>query len=319
MRKENLNNCLSHIEHLKNVIKEEKRQITSLESVLFQEVLGAAQFNEKLASFLGYREITLVFDKQQNGYRIQRGESGDFAQNLSEGEKTAIAFIYFITKLEENGNRIEDSVVVIDDPISSFDSNHVFHAYAFLRDRCDKAAQLIVLTHNHAFYKLVRKWFCADLKIKDNILVIETYFQSGIRCSEIRTASKTFINSTTEYDYVFQKLYDYRNESILSGDDFFIAANLSRRLVETILGFKYPKHRGNLYELIKSATGDNVLRREKIYRFTNVFSHSQGIDLLGNDMDIMISESGNVIQEIFEMIKEVDENHYNEMCAMIQR
>jgi wobble nucleotide-excising tRNase len=66
-------------------------------------------------------------------------------------------------------------------------------------------------------------------------------------------------------------------------------------------------------------TGDNVLRREKIYRFTNVFSHSQGIDLLGNDMDIMISESGNVIQEIFEMIKEVDENHYNEMCAMIQR
>ncbi|MDI9475533.1 MAG: AAA family ATPase, partial [Bacillota bacterium] len=127
------------------------------------------------------------------------------------------------------------------------------------------------------------------------------------------------INSTTEYDYVFQKLYDYRNESILSGDDFFIAANLSRRLVETILGFKYPKHRGNLYELIKSATGDNVLRREKIYRFTNVFSHSQGIDLLGNDMDIMISESGNVIQEIFEMIKEVDENHYNEMCAMIQR
>lgn len=319
VRKENLNNCLSHIEHLKNVIKEEKRQITSLESVLFQEVLGAAQFNEKLASFLGYREITLVFDKQQNGYRIQRGESGDFAQNLSEGEKTAIAFIYFITKLEENGNRIEDSVVVIDDPISSFDSNHVFHAYAFLRDRCDKAAQLIVLTHNHAFYKLVRKWFCADLKIKDNILVIETYFQSGVRCSEIRTASKTFINSTTEYDYVFQKLYDYRNESILSGDDFFIAANLSRRLVETILGFKYPKHRGNLYELIKSATGDNVLRREKIYRFTNVFSHSQGIDLLGNDMDIMISESGNVIQEIFEMIKEVDENHYNEMCAMIQR
>lgn len=50
--------------------------------------------------------------------------------------------------------------------------------------------------------------------------------------------------------------------------------------METIFCFKYPKHRGNLYELITAATGDNVLRREKIYRFTNVFSHSQGIDLL---------------------------------------
>jgi wobble nucleotide-excising tRNase len=76
---------------------------------------------------------------------------------LSEGEKTAIAFVYFITKLKEKDNKMEITIVVIDDPVSSFDSNHLFHAYSFFRSNCDKAKQLF--THNFTYFKLVRDWF----------------------------------------------------------------------------------------------------------------------------------------------------------------
>ena len=67
---------------------------------------------------------------------------------MSEGEKTAIAFVYFIAKLKENRNQIEDSIIVVDDPISSFDSNHLFQAYSYLKHECEMALQLFMFTHN---------------------------------------------------------------------------------------------------------------------------------------------------------------------------
>ena len=61
------------------------------------------------------------------GYEIIRNNTGVHDADLSEGEKTAIAFVYFITKLKENDNKITESIIVVDDPVSSFDSNHLFH------------------------------------------------------------------------------------------------------------------------------------------------------------------------------------------------
>jgi len=43
------------------------------------------------------------------------------ARNLSEGEKTAIAFSYFLVELESLGiQEMQKTIVFIDDPISSF-------------------------------------------------------------------------------------------------------------------------------------------------------------------------------------------------------
>ncbi|MDE1093317.1 AAA family ATPase, partial [Klebsiella pneumoniae] len=64
-----------------------------------------------------------------------------------------------MTKLKENDNKMENTIVVVDDPVSSFDSNHLFHAYSFLRSNCDKAKQLFVFTHNFTYFKLIRDWF----------------------------------------------------------------------------------------------------------------------------------------------------------------
>jgi wobble nucleotide-excising tRNase len=106
-------------------------EVAKLEAELSSPALGAAEFNAKLHRFLGRDDLSLVFDPAQKGYQIERTH-GRPAKNLSEGEKTAIAFIYFITKLHEQGNRVEDTIVVLDDPISSFDSNHLFGAFSYI-------------------------------------------------------------------------------------------------------------------------------------------------------------------------------------------
>lgn len=82
-----------------------EKEITRLEASLTDEVLGAEEFNTKLHRFLNHSDINLKFDKKSKGYKIIRkdGNGVSQAKHLSEGEKTAISFVFFLTKLGEIG------------------------------------------------------------------------------------------------------------------------------------------------------------------------------------------------------------------------
>ena len=62
-------------------------------------------------------------------YEVIRPDTGEVAENLSEGEKNFLAFLYFQqtvfgSKSEEADMR--EKIVVIDDPVSSMDSGTLF-------------------------------------------------------------------------------------------------------------------------------------------------------------------------------------------------
>ncbi|CAH0122830.1 hypothetical protein PAE9249_05442 [Paenibacillus sp. CECT 9249] len=86
-------------------------------------------------------------------------------QTLSEGEKTFVTFLYFMHLLNGSNNRdliTENKVVVIDDPISSLDSNVLFIVSNLIlkliddiRNNQNNIVQLFVLTHNVYFHKEV--------------------------------------------------------------------------------------------------------------------------------------------------------------------
>ncbi|MCQ2920590.1 AAA family ATPase [Helicobacter pylori] len=85
---------------------------------------------------------------------------------LSDGEKTTLAFAYFLARLKlfYKKEDLKDLVVVIDDPISSLDERRIYNtsdivakinqelAGESLKDEKDEnKAQIFVLTHNHTF------------------------------------------------------------------------------------------------------------------------------------------------------------------------
>ena len=104
----------------------------------------ADKFNDDLRRYLGHGELRL--DVREHGYVIAR--DGEFNPLPSEGEKTAIALLYFLQSLESDQLGIEKSVIVLDDPVSSLDANALFAAYGFIRERTKNAGQLLVLTHS---------------------------------------------------------------------------------------------------------------------------------------------------------------------------
>lgn len=315
---------------LNTTIVNRNNEIRILEDSLSNEGLGADKFNESLHKFLGRSELSLRFSPKKKGYEILRNDSDLVEGNLSEGEKTAIAFVYFITKLSENDNRMEDTIVVVDDPVSSFDSNHLFHAYSFLRSNCDNAKQLFVFTHNFTYFKLIRDWFEGvnrNRRRKNPPKKPNAFFYTfevstaSPRQSTYRDADSSLINYNSEYHYIFSRLHTFKDNRVLSRDDAFLTANLARKLLESFFSFKYPKYRSDIAQLLscglKGCEVTDETTKEKIYRFINKYSHSVVIEINEDSSENLVGESHNVINDIFKWIEEVDTVHYFEMLEII--
>ena len=107
-------------------------------------------------------------------YQVIRPDTGKVADNLSEGEKNFIAFLYFQQLVLGSITQDEDTrskIVVIDDPVSSMDSSSLFIVSAQIRkmiEICRNNAdsrnpvvqgnfikQIFILTHNAYFHREV--------------------------------------------------------------------------------------------------------------------------------------------------------------------
>lgn len=303
-----------------------KNEIQRLDAELSNESIAIDAFNAELAKFIGRTELTLKFDPKQKGYRISRNGSDRHAQNLSEGEKTAIAFVYFATKLSEHDNDIKNTIVVIDDPVSSFDSNHLFHSYSFLKKHCEQAKQLFVMTHNFSYFKLVRDWMLKKNQIrkqppviKARAYTIESNFD-GLRQSKLVNAGRSLTDYNSEYHYLFSKLYSLKEKQELNLDEVYLCANLSRKLLESFLCFKFPKKRSDFRQLVDDGVSHYPAIKsedvEKVYRFINKYSHNQEIELEDN-ADNLLGESPAILNIILDIVKTIDEAHYTEMVTVV--
>lgn len=148
----------SKYQTLDTEIKELGKNVTSVQP-------SVDQINKTLNSF-GFNNFSIVPSTiLKNHYQIQR-EDGTLAEStLSEGEITFITFLYFL-QLAKGGttenNVTEDRILIVDDPISSLDSNVLFVVSSLLKE-IRKAMnqnegtikQMIILTHNVYFHKEV--------------------------------------------------------------------------------------------------------------------------------------------------------------------
>lgn len=165
------------VESNANKIPKRKREWDDLSeerSLLLEQVSDSGptveQINELLSS-LGFFNFELVPDSTRNNYHLVRENGEDASSSLSEGEKTFIAFLYFYESTLQQASSVEQArplVAIIDDPISSLDSDTLFLIAILTRsiiDRCDyrnakdqmpsRLEQVFLLTHNAYFLKEV--------------------------------------------------------------------------------------------------------------------------------------------------------------------
>lgn len=313
----NIEKYNKNINTLTKDIDKLEKEFKMLENSISNEGLAIPHFNNMLATFLGHREIELEFDSIKKGYRIIRKETREQAKNLSEGERTAIAFIYFIIKLKENGNRIEDTIVVLDDPISSFDSKHIHNAYSYIKNEIEGCKQLFVLTHNFTFFKLIRDWIIkknSKSKIKSRLYKIEVKEYTP-KVSYISNIDESLEKYNSEYQYLFTRLFIYSMKPHLTLEETFMVANVSRKLLEAFMNFKRPRSR-NSFKVLFDECVEDIYLRERVYKFINQYSHYTPA-IMGEDVvDNLLSESNEVIVDVFRIYNRLDNVHLKEMIEI---
>jgi wobble nucleotide-excising tRNase len=96
---------------------------------------------------------------------LLRSDGSDAKDTLSEGEKNFVTFLYFYYLLkgsDSEAGMTTDRVVVIDDPVSSLDSDILFIVSSLIKGLFDEVRagsthvkQVFVLTHNVYFHREV--------------------------------------------------------------------------------------------------------------------------------------------------------------------
>ncbi|UWR92702.1 AAA family ATPase [Phaeobacter inhibens] len=295
-------------------------EISSLQAQLSQANKGAVAINDTLVRFFGKADLQVKVT-QDDKYVLMRGTQQ--ARNLSEGERTAIAFCYFVTKLQENGNELADTVVYIDDPISSLDSHHLLHINAFIRDTFYKfdptanpkhtclAKQLFVSTHNYEFFHLTWDWMSKMKKEHSSAFLIERTDANGLVCSRIIECPDAIKLYRSEYLFLFHQLSAYQDAPSNDPQVIFNLGNMARRFIEGYLAFKLFEH-VNVDSKLDQIITDPV-NCERARKFMHFYSHT--LNRAGGMRLPDMSEAQAVVSLLLDAVRDHDPIHYGAMAA----
>lgn len=298
------------------VVKGLRDKIAALLRAIRQHHRPAAELTNEISAYLGRDELAFV--AHENGYTLTR--YGLPATNLSEGERTAIAFLYFLKSLQDTEFDLKNGVVVIDDPVSSLDANALYSAFGFMRDRTKDAGQLFILTHNFAFFRLAKNWFHnlpKQLKKTAGFYMLTSTTLADHRNSAIGQLDPLLRQYESEYHYLFKCVYEEANRpsGFVEMSVNYGMPNIARRVLEAFLAFRLPGKANELYQQLEQITFDPV-KKARILRFLHTHSHLKQITEPEHDLSIL-AETQAVLQDVLRLIEETDGEHFRQMLALV--
>lgn len=238
-----------------------------------------------------------------NYYQIQRSDGSFVNDTLSEGEANFIAFLYFYQLAVGNNLDFDigtKRVLVIDDPMSSMDSNVMMIVSEMVRGLMG-VEQLFVLTHNKMFHKQV-SWRQHRHDVH--------YWMLGKR--EGRSYARDYGEENpvkSEYAMLWQEL-----KEVQQGNDSVTLQNVMRRIVEYYfveLG-GYPK-----WKLIPDHFSDDsteMIIVRSLLKWADEGSHSATDDLYAELPQVENERYMEVFKRLFEKLGQGE--HYRMMMRV---
>ncbi len=101
-----------------------------------------------------YSDFGFLILKKKVPLKVRQDDAPCFKNTLSEGDKSTLAFAFFISSLEKTPD-LYKQVVILDDPLSSLDETRREATARVLRDLSPKVNQLCVFTHKKDFLWMV--------------------------------------------------------------------------------------------------------------------------------------------------------------------
>ena len=307
--------AIVQIEKLNGQVSDYEKQIQFNESKKVSDAEGALRYTYFIQSFLNRNDIEIVFEPISKKFLLLR--SGENASNLSEGEKTAIAFSHFLVTIKAlvSNGIFKDYIVFIDDPISSLDGNHIFQINSILKEMLFsndnpggewklKCLQLFFSTHNFEFFNLLRE-LPMDKPSKESKYYIERSFADNTTI--IKELPAILDKYKSEYHYLFKEIYEFNKlKKPLRSDKLLLIPNTLRRFLEMYTLTKYPSDQNVDRRADKIFTPEISKRICKPFHY---FSHLDNLDRIGKQSEY-VTDIPVACRELIKHIKKKDKLHF---------
>lgn len=306
-----INRAITGMEESRKLQREYKDKIEKetieLQNQLTSVVPSIHEINKLLKSF-GFTNFELAESKDPGHYKIIREGGEDANETLSEGEKTFITFLYFYQLI--NGSNEQDKVntprvVVVDDPISSLDSNILFmvsnlinNLKKMVRSNGTNFKQLIILTHNVYFHK-------------------EISFNKGHNQKKLNDETFWIVRKTNNISHIdeydenpIKNSYELLWKELKENPNSITTPNIMRRILEN-----YFKFFGSIDidEIIEKFPEEEKLVCKTLLSWVNDGSHHINDDLYVDTNQEGTQNYINVFERIFK--NSLHESHYNMMMG----
>ncbi|WP_432730972.1 AAA family ATPase [Variovorax sp. W6] len=300
-----------------------EKQRIDLEATISQSQKGREEINQRIENLLGSDSVQIKVLKIAGEERFQLvRRDGSIAKHLSEGEKTAIAFSFFLTKLKELKD-FDKAIVYIDDPISSLDSNHIFQVAAIVREIFfeqaggpggewkTKCQQVFFSTHNFEFFGLLRE------------LPVSAKKTSNYLIKRVSPTASTFGNMpdsmskySSEYHFLFSVLDDFSNATDKSDYKVLMhIPNAVRRFVELYTYAKYPDSvNGTVDQRAERLFG--LEKSKRILKVLHYFSHANNIERIASNTDL-ICDIEAAVDDLISLIEVQDPLHFEALRSAL--
>jgi hypothetical protein len=326
-----------------------KQQIAHIRAEIDNKLSKITQVGEKMTfinqilKYIGFNSFSLTTPEQTSklsspefpsGQYILVRHSNDGTNNpidtstLSEGERTLLTFLYFITKYYKDGKgssptaNLLSTLLVIDDPIASTDAETFFLITNIIRRLLDQVSspnnnnsvkQIIITSHNTRFLKEVAFSF---LNEKESDSKACYYFvQKGEEGSSILGPNTSSL-ITNEYNELWaevrrcNKIVVEAHKNHETPPAFPLLGNTMRRIIESY--FLDIGGLGTITSLSKSTDGGTAT----LLAFCNSSSHSS----IGSDIyDIFHMNSFKLLTAFKRVFETLDRGQHIGHYRMMMR
>lgn len=288
------------------LVAEKKTKLEELESKITSIKPSVDRINSLLRG-AGFTRFRLEVGGEEDSYRIVRKDGSDATKTLSEGERTFISFVYFYATLDGSLSKSGTTtrrIVVLDDPISSLDSDVLFTVSAMVRKMASDVregnsniAQLIVLTHNTIFHHEITFDKSGEKNGDRSFYLITKRSDESLitKCNNNPVAS------------TYEQLWNQ-----IRGDDLdpVTARNAMRRILENFFNL----YGGQPLEVaIERLDGDELTIAKSLLLWVHAGSHGAFEDYDYVSSSSTVEEYRNVFERVFEANGHL--SHYQYMMS----
>ncbi len=302
-----------------------QKSIDAKKRLLNDEEKGAQKVNVLLGEYFGCHYLSLKAvsgSAQAKGVYFEVIRDGEKAYQLSEGERSLIAFCYFIAKLDDVETAGKKPIIWIDDPISSLDSNHVYFVYSLIEQGIlgkEYYDQLFITTHNLQFLKYLRHLSINNHSNRKGNNRLNLLIERQGNNSTIRTMPNYLKEHGTEFNRWFACIYQCAHQESVTDDNAYLFesfGNNARKFLETYLFYKYPDKESFEVHLSRFF-GEHKIPPILVRKVADELSHAQG-DLENYGIPLDEPETHMAAKLILERLNALDSEQYAALVSTVK-